>query len=224
MRKIIQLLLPAFLLILLFSFSGCSVFSKSESEGEASASAYEAIQNKLISMKTYETDAKVKYISNKNQNEYDTHQMAKSTGEYRIEITGPETVAGNITMSDGATICQYNEKVSSKVSVGTKESQERSEILLTSFLKNYLTSQEVSVSVASMEEGKATVLEAKVPGEHPYLATEKLWVDNTTHLPLQLIVYDADGSERIIITYANFQYDVELDSSLFTVAELEKAN
>jgi outer membrane lipoprotein-sorting protein len=146
---------------------------------------------------------------------YDTLQKCKITGEYRIEVTGPDKVAGNITLSDGKTIYQFNSRIQGKIAVATKESQERSEIFLTSFIKNYIKSQDTSVAAAKIEGDPCTVLEATVPGDHPYLATEKLWVDNTTYAPIKLIIYDPQGSERIIITYKTFSYNVQLDDADF---------
>ena len=206
--------LMSFVTIILV-FSGCSMF---KSDGSTSdANAYEKIQKQLMSMKSYQSEATVKYISNKNTNEYETLQQCKITGEYRIEVTGPENVKGNITLSDGETICQFNPNVSGKIAVGTTDSPERSELFLTSFIKNYLSSKEVSLEVSNFGEGRATILEASVPGSHPYLSSEKLWVDNETHKPIQLIIYDPDGAERLVVTYKNFEYNPNLDDDLFKI-------
>lgn len=46
---------------------------------------------------------------------YETKQYYKSTGEYRLELTAPETVAGNYTVFDGDRICQYNPRVNDRI-------------------------------------------------------------------------------------------------------------
>lgn len=199
-------------LLLIGMISGCK---KNATDDKVDASAYEKIQKQLTNMTSYESKATVKYISNKNTNEYETLQQCKTSGEYRIEVTGPEKVAGNITMYDGSTIYQQNKKISGKIAVSTKETQERSEILFTSFLKNYTQSNEIAVMAATIDEGKCTVLEATIPGEHPFLAKEKLWIDNKTLNPVQLSIYDQDGSERISVTYNTFAYNVDLEGELF---------
>jgi outer membrane lipoprotein-sorting protein len=159
----------------------------------------------------------VEYRSNKGTNTYETIQHARITGEYRVEITGPEHVSGSVTASDGRQIFQFNNRVNGMVSLMVQETPERSEIFLTSFIKNYLQSTEISVNVSDMEEGVRTVLEATVPGEHPYLSVARLWVDNTTLAPVQLIIFDRDGAERIIVTYHVFEKNVEMNDSLFTL-------
>ena len=196
-------------------FTGCGVLGSSENGYALDLSAYERIEELLMNMQTYRAEATVKYISNRNTNEYTTLQQARITGEYRIEVTGPSDVAGNITMFDGTTIYQFNPSVSDRIAVGTRESPERSEIFLTSFIRNYRASREVSVAVGDFEEGRATIFEASISGAHPYMATQKLWVDNETLKPLQLIIYDPDGTERIVVTYISFEHNVELSDSLF---------
>lgn len=209
MKKLIALCL-----FVVFALSGCkNIFTKTPEE--LSISAYEKIQNALVEMKSYQARATVKYISNKGANEYETFQQCRATGEYRITVTGPEKVSGNVTVSDGKIISQFNPKISGKISVGTKESYERSEIFVTSFFKNYLNSQEVSVTASVMDESKCTVLEAVVPGDHPYLSSEKLWIDNESLKPVKLIVYDKGGSERIVVNYFDFEYNIDLDDAVF---------
>ncbi len=197
---------------------GCSAVTGSKKQQAVKQeSAYERIQDTLIKMQTYESNASVQYISNKGSNVYSTLQQCKSSGEYRVEVTGPENVSGNITVSDGKVICQFNTRLAGKVSVGTKENQERNEIFLTTFVKNYVKSHEVSISVSNIGKSSYTVLEAIVPGNHPYLASEKLWVDNETLKPSKLVIYDPDGGERVIVTYETFTYNVTLDDSLFKI-------
>jgi outer membrane lipoprotein-sorting protein len=201
--------------VLLFAvlLSACGA---SEADKLQKQSSYQAIQTIFVNMKTYQSEASVEYKSNKGSNVYDTVQKCRISGEYRVEVVGPEKVKGNITLSDGKTIYQYNTRIQGKISVATKESAERSEIFLTSFIKNYLQSMEVSVSAAKIDNEPCTVLEAKIPGEHPYLSSEKLWIDNKTKKPVKLIIYDSQGSERIIVTYKSFEYNVDLADTEFT--------
>ena len=195
--------------------AGCGIWRK-QADTKVEPNAYARIQKALTEMQSYKSSASVEYISNKGSNVYDVMQACRTTGEYRVEVIGPESVSGNVTISDGVTIYQFNQNISGKVSVGVKENQERSEIFVTSFVRNYLSSQEVSVSVSNFGEGKCTVLEAIVPGEHPYLSSEKLWVDNETLKPVKLCIYDPDGSERIVVVFKTFDYNVELDDELFS--------
>ena len=206
--------LTAILTAALFVMAGCQGGGPSKAEQQ---NAYQKIQSVLTNVRSYMCEATVEYKSNKGSNVYDTIQKCKITGQYRVEVIGPDNVSGNVSVSDGKTIYQYNKRVSGKIAVATKESQERSEIFFTSFLKNYMKSNETSVSAAKVQDDPCTVLEALIPGSHPYLASEKLWIDNKTLKPVKLVVYDPQGSERIIVTYKTFEYNVVLDDSEFSV-------
>ena len=209
-KKLIPLILS-----MVIALAGCkagdSLLTKED------LSTFERIQNTLISMESYQATARVEYISNKNTHTYETFQQAKLTGQYRIEVTGPERVAGNVTISDGRTIAQFNPQIAGKIAITTTEAPERHEIFFTTFVLNYVRSQEVSISAANIDENVCTVLEAQIPGDHPYLHKEKLWVNNETLKPVKMVIYDPEGGERIIITYDSFEFNVELSDALFRI-------
>ena len=210
----------AMLLALLVVFSLITACGAGGLRGPADAdevSAFERIQRMLFELQSYRAIATVEYRSNKGTNMYETVQHARITGEYRIEVTAPEQVSGSVTVSDGRQIHQFNSRVNGRVSLMVQETPERSEIFLTSFIRNYKQSEEVSVSVADMDAGVRTVLEANIPGDHPYLSMARLWVDNETLLPVKLVIFDIDGTERIVVTYHIFEYNVILDDGMFTI-------
>ena len=96
LAKIMMLLACA----LAFGLSACG-------KGEQ-MSEMEAIQKQLMEMEGYSCTAELTRTSNKGQNTYGTKQYYKSTGEYRMELTSPESAAGNYTVFYGQQVCQYN--------------------------------------------------------------------------------------------------------------------
>jgi len=216
MCKKIFVVVGVLMFMLLFT-AGCGEDTGLRDPAEEELSVLQQIHRALMEMETYRAIATVEFRSNKGVNTYETIQHARITGEYRIEVTAPEHVAGSVTTSDNRQIFQFNSRVNGMVSLMVQETPERSEIFLTSFIRNYLQSEEISVSVSDMEEGVRTVLEATVPGEHPYLTTARLWVDNTTLVPVKLVIFDRDGAERIIVTYHVFEKNMPLADALFTL-------
>lgn len=208
--------MPRFLRLFLLLIM-VAVLAACQSREAAEPSVYQQIHQLLANLQTYRAVATVEYISNKGTNTYETIQHGRITGEYRVEVTGPEHVAGNITSSDGQHIYQFNTRVNGRITILAGETKERSEIFLTAFIRNWQSSQQTSVTVANIDEGRFTVLEAIIPGSHPYLATQKLWVSNETFLPAKLVIFDPSGTERVIVTYHNFEYNVELDNAIFTI-------
>ena len=195
-------------------FSACAAIQE-----RVDVSAYERIHRQLMSMESFAAQATVTYISNNNSHTYETIQHARISGEYRIEVTAPQNVAGNTTVFDGTTISQFNPRVDGRISQTTHETPERLEILLTSFVRNFITSQEVSVTAAALDEGLTTVLEATIPGDHPYMATQSLWVNNETRIPIQMKIFDQNGTERIIVIFNSFEYNVNIDDSMFQIQQ-----
>jgi outer membrane lipoprotein-sorting protein len=179
----------------------------------------EKIQQQLLSMENYACIATVEHISNKGTKTYKMKQYYKKNGEYRLEMLEPESVNGIITTYNGKSICQYNPKVGGEIRKDLKSSVFVDEMLLGAFIRNYLKSEQTSISVAKFDSEKCTVLEAAVPGENKYLATEKLWVDNENLNPKQLIIYDVDGMERVKVIYGEFKYNAKLDEKIFNIEQ-----
>ncbi len=184
--------------------------------GRTQMSAMESIQKQLSEMEGYACVATLTRISNKGENTYETKQYNKTTGEYRMEITAPENMAGNYTVFDGTTVSQYNAKTDETVTLELPKEQNGDELFFCSFVRNYLRSEDVSVDTAvSLDESACTVLEAVIPGGNRYVSTEKVWIDNETLKPLKLVIYDEGGKERYVIIYNEFEYNPEMDDSVF---------
>lgn len=190
-----------------FSLSSCA---------EADLTAMERIQNRLSETESCWCAATLTRISNKGENTYETEQYNKTTGEYRMEITAPENMAGNYTVFDGEKIFQHNARTGETVELEIPGASNGDELFFCSFIRNYMNSEDVAVDTSvSLDESRCTVLEAVIPGGNRYTATEKMWIDNETLKPLKFVIYDADGNERYIITYNEFEYDPEMDDSVF---------
>ena len=205
----------SFILIvfLITVFSGCSI-KKDE------VSTMEKIQNQLKNMESYQCTGTLTRISNKSENVYEIKQYYKSTGEYKLEMLAPEDVAGNYTVYNGESVFQYNPRIQGKVIQGVPKSQMRNELFLGCFIKNYFQSEDVTVETGNMDIQKSTVLEAVIPGENKYTATEKLWIDEETLKPLKLVIYDTEGKERYIIEYKDFEFNIDIDENIFKIPEV----
>jgi len=202
-------ILPLFLAIPMI-FAGCA---KKES------TPMEKIQERLGSVKSYECSASLTRISNKGSNTYGTKQYYKNTGQYRLELTSPDDVAGNFTVYDGKIVTQYNPHCQKKIMRDVPENQARNELFLNSFFKNYMNSEDVTVETVSVDESACTVLEAKMQGGNRNMESEKLWINNDTLKPVKLVIYDENKKERYVLEYGNFEYDVQLSDDVFTVKQ-----
>lgn len=208
MKKYLSLFLS---FSLLFTIAACS--------REEPLSELEAIQKQLAEMEGYTCTATLTRTNDRGEQTYETKQYCKSTGEYRLELTAPENVAGNYTVFDGERICQYNPRLDSSIIRDIPESQHRNELFLNQFIQNYMQSEGVSVETAALDESRCIVLEAIIPGNDASLASEKLWVDRESLLPVRFVIYDAEGEERYSMDYSSFEFDPQFDDALFTIEE-----
>lgn len=208
MKKYLSLFLS---FSLLFTIAACS--------REEPLSELESIQKQLAEMEGYTCTATLTRTNDRGEQTYETKQYCKSTGEYRLELTAPENVAGNYTVFDGERICQYNPRLDSSIIRDIPESQHRNELFLSQFIQNYMQSEGVSVETAALDESRCIVLEAIIPGNDAALASEKLWVDRESLLPVRFVIYDAEGEERYSMDYSSFEFDPQFDDTLFTIEE-----
>lgn len=180
--------------------------------------AYPTIQEKLTAMESYRTGVQLTYISSKGETKYTAVQTAAKDGRYKIETSEPEEYRDNVVMYDGKMVWQYNPQLeNNKISVNPPDKASRREIILFSFLENYVKSKDVSVGAASLDESLCTVLEAQIPGDNRLMATEKLWVNNETQDPVRLVIYDSENKERIVAEFTDFEYNYPIDDNTFVL-------
>lgn len=199
-----------FFLALLLVLTGCA---------NKPITGYKNVQDKLMAMESYISDVDITYVNNKGQDKCKTTQYAINDGKYRIEIAEPIEQKGNVILFDGKMVWSYNPSVEQKVQVNAPDKPERYELILFSFIENYVKSQNVTVESANFDESLCTVLEAEIPDDNKFLATEKLWIDNESMMPVRLVIYDDEGKERIIAQFSNFQYNCQIEQSKFTLEE-----
>ena len=208
MKKFLSLFLSFSLLV---TIAACS--------REEPMTELESIQKQLAEMEGYTCTAILTRTNDRGTQTYETKQYYKSTGEYRLELTAPENVAGNYTIFDGDRICQYNPKLNSSVIKDIPESQHRNELFLGQFISNYMQSEGVSVETAALDESRCIVLEAIIPGNDSDLSSEKLWADRETLLPVRFVIYDTNGKEIYKMDYTSFAFNPQFDDALFTIEE-----
>ncbi|MFR3483191.1 MAG: LolA family protein [Clostridia bacterium] len=189
--------------------------------------ALEEVHQKL-QMQSHETEAKITFL-NKGSNTYVVLQQAKASGPYRMEILEPENNKGILTISDGTKVVQVDPSIGGKIEA--QDTPVRDALLLYPFLQNYLQSEasasSVGVTMASAGvteessgtevESSLTLLETELPGDHPKLAHQKLWVDAYTAAPVKMEITDKSGNPSIVIL-SEFT-NPQLEDSLFSTED-----
>lgn len=178
---------------------------------------YASAQDKLMNMQSYKAEVDISYISSESESTYTAVQTADNQGRYKLEVTSPENLKGSSILFDGKMIWQYNPNIEQKISINAEDKPERSELILFSFIENYVKSTDTTVTTAKTEGEPCTVLEADIEGAGKFIASEKLWIGNEDMLPKRLVIYDTDGNERIIVVFNSFEYDPQLPEDEFVI-------
>ena len=172
----------------------------------------EKIMGELENLENYQAVTEVSYRSNKNINTYTVKQFARSTGQYRTEVIGPEHVAGTILIADGAQLHQINTRLGLSQITAYEPLKDRSILLLTNFIQNKNEN-----TIISEEETITTLHNILENSNNPYLHSQRLVIDNETLRPITLTTYDINDKPRVILAYTEIFFNIPLEESLFLI-------
>lgn len=186
------------LLMISVVYSGCNLVNNKNTNQEQ-------IHSKLLALKSYKADTTITFFENTQKNVIGMHQAYAVDGKYELTVTAPKNLEGHIITYDGTEITEFNPSTKEKAVV--KPSVVRNQILFGTFVHNYLQSEDVAITVQKIDGENSTVLETIIPGNYKYLATQKVWFDQKTALPLKMIIYDKEGKSTIQVEFKNFEYN-----------------
>lgn len=155
------------------------------------------IEKYIINIKSYETEATIKVISNKNENEYKVAQKFVSPNLYTMEILEPENLKGVTIVYNGNTLKISNSQLGlSKIYENYSEITNNN-IFLNNFIKDYISSEESSYVV----ENEQAIFTTNIVDENRYAKTKKLYVDINTSKPIKLEIEDVNQKCLVYILY-----------------------
>ncbi len=177
-----------------FIFYGCN--KTSEKVVGSTESFFEAL-------KSYEASVTITFLKDKQPNEIKMKQSAKMNGSYEMTVVEPAHLKDNKISYDGQKVFEYYPSLE-KTRVG-KESVAQNEVLLTSFVKRYLTNENIKEQELQLNGKKVITFEIPIEGNFKYLSKEKLWLDTQSQTPVQMVVYDEEGNVSIEVVYEDFK-------------------
>lgn len=189
-----RIILFIFLLLLSVGFYGCQKGSSS-----ASLDAEEVLKN----IKAYEADATVTFLKDTQPNVIKMKQKADVNGAYTMTIESPEHLKGYQINYTNNEVIEYN-PITETTSKG-KISTARNEVILGSFIAHYKEDSEAKKEETMLDGKRALCFEAKIPGDYKYMASEKLWFNESTNVPIKMEIIGVDGSTSILVEFENFK-------------------
>ncbi len=169
----------------------------------------------INNLQSYNAKVKVTYF-NDEPVEFEMIQDATKEGKYKIEIVQPDGLVGNISYNDGESIYQVNQNRSSKIYTSANDYPERVEILLTSFINNYVEKTKEFSKIGEHNNGEFIILEGVIDGSNTFFAKEQLVLDANTYTPIKLDIYNANGEKSVEVEYLEFNYNTTFEENYFT--------
>lgn len=199
MKKKVTLLVEIILLVALIIVSGCS--KKKDPN---------TVTNFLKDLDSYSCDAKLEVINDKQVLDYSCRQYYNKKLGFRLDVNKERTLVykGNeIYVKDAVNGAKYsNEKEFDTIYRLS---------FINEFLKYLYTNEEVKYSFKQIEGIDYQIIHIDLPGMNRNIRGAELYVNQKDYIPQRLLIYDANGRERVRVTYSSFNAEVELEQELF---------
>lgn len=191
-----RFILMSVLLLLTFTFYGCKGANKT---------SIHSAGNFFKELKQYESEVTVTFLKDKQPNEIKMKQIANVDGRYEWTVIEPEHLKDTKVSYDGQQITEYYPSVNKTLEV--KGSTAQNEMLLTHFVSRYLTNENIKEQEIQLNGKSVHTYEMPIEGDFKYLSKEKLWLDETSQLPLKMEIYDDTGNVTIEVIYKDFKFN-----------------
>ncbi|MDF2877667.1 MAG: hypothetical protein K0S30_763 [Clostridia bacterium] len=201
MYKVQRGIILLLLLMMSFVFQSC--------RGDIPSDSLQSkLHNKLVRLKTYEVDAMITFLKDTDENKLEMKQMVEIGGKYKLTLNAPEHLKGYITYFDGKDLSQYSPIT--KRSVLCKGNEVRNQLLLSSFIHNYLNTDNIKADGHTLDDRSCMTFEVPIPGDYKYMASEKVWFDEDELNPIKMEIYDLEGKVMIQLDFSHFKYNTEM--------------
>lgn len=207
-----KILIISMLLILSMFTYGCKAGEEEVIEINKTEEALKYIKE----LNGFKAKARITYYTDSGEQTFEMIQEGTKDGKYKIEIISPENLVGNISINDGESLYQINENRSKQIYVSTNEYPERVQILITSFIRNFLENNMELSKIGELNNGELIILESTIKGENTYFATEQLTIDGNTYSPIKMDIYRVDTTKFVEVEYLEFSYNPSFSEGYFS--------
>lgn len=177
---------------------------------------YYKIQKKLGELESYECIARVNVINDDEEiTEYTYKQIFKKPDSYRLEILSPDSVKGNLMVSNGKIAWVYSPSINHTYRIDSTQKQQNELLFIGYFMKNYITSKESEINSETNNKRQLIVISTDIPGGNQHFSKQKLWFDRKSLLPTQLQILDGQNKPVFNVYYEDFNYNPKLEDNIF---------
>lgn len=184
------------LVVVCVIFTGC--------KGLRPKRGYDEVSRKLIALKDYTCDVKMRVTNNRSTMEYQLKQYYKSPDKYKTEVLAPKELEGQVTIFNGSSSYIYHPRIDQYLVTEDFSGSVEYNSFIGSFINHIKKSEGIKVSSEKEGEKELFTLEFGIPEPNKYMSIEKLWLDPEAIVPVKAEIYGNDGKTNVEIYYYNF--------------------
>jgi outer membrane lipoprotein-sorting protein len=182
------------------------------------------IYRKYSDIQSFSAEVEVVVTSEKTTNTYQMRQYYQAPDNYREEVLSPANLAGLTYVFSGGSVSVFPPNDGESIRL-EDVAENRNYMFLPDFFDKYFNSDNAIVAVsteiapddAAATDDTATILEVLLDGNNIYRASQKLWIDNKTAMPIKLETYNIDGTVLVSVTFTEFNLNDKIDSEIFNL-------
>lgn len=179
----------------------------------------EKIIKKLKDLNSYSCNATVKVKNNKSIMKYELkHYYKKNTG-FRVEVTKPEELKGQILIYRANEFLSYNPVSDNTLVIDDSNQIFGYHMLLGTFLQYYNDYDIVEIKSENYKDFKCYTYRLTLANSNIYMNQGKCYVNKEDGLPVKMDILDKDGNKTTEIEYSDFVLNAKIDKKMF---ELDK--
>jgi outer membrane lipoprotein-sorting protein len=179
----------------------------------------EDVQKLLMKLKSYRCDVVFAVTNNKSTNVYKAKHLYKFPDQYRIEILEPSELKGQTTIYSGEKAYIYHPQLNTYLMTQNYNNSLEYSSFVGAFIESFKNNGGARFKLESFQDRQCYVLEIPIPGENPYRALEKIWIDAEGVIPVKAEILDKNNKISAQVLYENFEENPKLEDSLFQIED-----
>ncbi len=169
---------------------------------------------KIVTMKSYTSDAVIKVHGNKSSTIYKVKQTLKSPSSIKVETIEPKELSGKKTVFKNGEYSIHHPAIGKTVKFNNID--KTNENMCTGIIKKeFFESKDLKKSTVSKNNKKCIEYKASLKNPSDNRSYGKLYVDEKSFIPILFEIYDENDKVVVEISYFNFKYNPTIDDKEF---------
>ena len=179
-----------------------------------SSQIIDSSDEKIITMKSYTTDAVIKVHGNKSSTIYRVKQTLKSPSSIKVETIEPKELSGKKTIFKDGEYITHHPIIGKTVKFNNIDKV--NENICTGIIrKEFFESKDLKKSTVSKNNKNCIEYKASLKTPSDNRSYGKLYVDEKSFIPILFEIYDKEDKVIVEINYSNFKYNPTIDDKEF---------